>query len=67
MAETLGGLIHAYIEVELGFGREAKHLDVIQRHREAIIARHQHILEHPMPPDRLDRIEVVGEWMGRHL
>src|SRR3954447_8874718 len=46
LADTPGGLIHAYLELQLRFGLRPTHVHVIRDHGAQVIAHHQQLLEH---------------------
>jgi TPR repeat protein len=67
LADTPGGLIHAYLATQLQLGLDPKYVSAIRRHRHEVIAHHQQLLEHSASSEQLDRLEAVASWMKTNL
>jgi TPR repeat protein len=67
LADTPGGLIHAYLATQLLLGLDPKYVSIIRQHRHEVIAHHQQLLEHSASSEQLDRLEAVASWMKTNL
>lgn len=67
LAESMGGVLHSYIEMQLRAGAEPKHLGTLRVYRTEIVSRHQQLLEHATSDERLARLEDVGNWLVANL
>jgi TPR repeat protein len=67
LSERPGGLIHAYLEVQLSLGQMPAYVDLVREHQMDVIVHHMQLLEHASSDERLHRLDQVSKWMDQNF
>ncbi len=67
LAAPIGEVLHGYLAGQLRRGLEPKHVRTLKRHRNALVAHHQNLLEHAFKEEELARLAAVDAWMSTNL
>jgi TPR repeat protein len=65
-AASRGELLHNYINIQIGLGREPRYLRALQEYRLEIAGHHQRVLEHAST-EQLTKLDGVFRWIELNL